>query len=88
MPATEASTTQAALDGLLSIVQAAETTSRAEAEGSANCVWDCDSEDLDCDTPDDVLLDTLKRGSAGVAQDMLRAVKEALAAKPALEWEP
>ena len=51
MPATEASTVQKALDGLLSLIaQAAEKASRAEAKGSATCVWDCEGEDLDLDT--------------------------------------
>ena len=81
MPTTEASTIQAALGGLLSLIaQAAEKASRAEAEGSATCVWDCDDGDLDCDTPDDVLLDTLERGSEGDAQEMLRTVRRRIRA--------
>ena len=81
MPATEASTIQTALDGLLSLIfQAAEKASRAEAEGSATCVWDCGDEDLELDTPDDVLLDTLKRGSEGDAQEMLRTVRRRIRA--------
>ena len=59
MPASEASAIQIALDGLLSLIaQAAERASRAEAEGTATRAWDCDDEDLDMDTPDDVLLKT------------------------------
>ena len=59
MPASEASAIQIALDGLLSLIaQAAERASRAEAEGTATRAWDCDDEDLDMDTPDDVLLET------------------------------
>ena len=82
MPATGASPIQTALDGLLSLIaQAAEKASRAEAEGSATCVWDCDDEDLDLDTPDDVLLDTVKRGSEGDAQEMLRTVRRRIRAK-------
>ena len=82
MPATEAPTIQNALDGLLSpIAQAAEKASRAEAEGSATCGWDCHDEDLDLDTPDDVLLDTLTRGSESDAQEMLRAVRRRIRAK-------
>ena len=78
----EASTIQAALDGLLSLIaQAAEEASRAEAEGSATCVCDCDDEDLDLDTPDDVLLHTLKRGSEGDAQKMLRTVRRRIREK-------
>ena len=82
MPATEASTIQAALDGLLSLIaQAAEKARRAEAEGSATCVWDCDDEDLDLGTPVDILLDALKRGSEGDAQEMLRTVRRRIRAK-------
>ena len=77
MPATEASTVQTALNGLLFLIaQAAEKASRAEAEGSATCVWDCHDEDRNIDTPDDVLLDTLKRDSEGDAKEMLRAASE------------
>ena len=68
MPATEASTIQAALDGLLSLnAQAAEKASRAKAEG--------------LDTPDDVLLDILKPGSEGDAQEMHRAVRRRIRAR-------
>ena len=82
MLATEASTIQAALDGLLSLIaQAAEKASRAEAEGSATCVWDFDDDDLDLDTPDDVLLETLKRSSDSDAQEMLRTVRRRMRAK-------
>ena len=47
--------------------------------GSAT--WDCHDEDLNFDLPDDVLLDTLKRGSEGDAQEMLRAVRRRIRAK-------
>ena len=74
MPATEASTIQTALDGLLSLLAQAPETASAEAEGSATCGWDCDDEDLDLDTPDDVRLDTQKTM-------MLRAVRRRITVK-------
>ena len=55
--------------------------SRTEAEASSTRVWDCDDEDLDLETPDDVLLDTLKRGSEGDAHEMLRTVRRRIKAK-------
>ena len=52
---------------------------------SATCGWDSNDEDLNIDTPDDVLLDTLKRGSEGDAQEMLRAVRRRIRAKQCLD---
>ena len=63
---------------------AAEKASRTETEGSATCVWDCDDEDLDLDIPDDVVLDTLKRGSEDDAQQTLRAVRRRIRVKCAV----
>ena len=82
MPPSEASAIQIALDGLLSLIaQAAERASRAEAEGTATRAWDCDDEDLDMDTPDDVLLETPKRGTENDAQEMFRVVRHRIRSK-------
>ena len=60
MPASEQSMVHAPLGGLLSLIaQAAEKASRTEAEASSTRIWDSDDEDLELETPDDVLLETL-----------------------------
>ena len=60
--------------------KAAEKASRTETEASSTRVWDCDEEDLELETPDDVLLDTLKRGSEGDAQELLGTVRRRIRA--------